>query len=376
MTARQFLHDLSSALLSDERVLSPREKQLLSSLLQQAARVPQDGVLPETIARSVGEVVAQRAYWALGSSIAEQLLGRSETGARAATAVWARSPEPPSPKPSPHPSPNVSPEPPSPKPSPHPSPNVSPEPPSPKPSPHPSPNISPEPPSPKMFYGQELSQASRAQLEDNVAVLEIPQIASARCVVLDEFLAPAELNQLTQFTLEREADFKVSEVVSPGVTGGAADFDYRRSHVLMDLGKHEEIIVNRIQACLPRIVQQLGCDPFRISRVEAQITASGDGDFFRWHTDDGQAEIATRHITFVYFFHREPKAFRGGELRIYDSEWRDGSYRPTENYRNIVPRQNQAVFFASMLAHEITPVECPSHAFADSRFTVNGWFHR
>jgi Rps23 Pro-64 3,4-dihydroxylase Tpa1-like proline 4-hydroxylase len=51
-------------------------------------------------------------------------------------------------------------------------------------------------------------------------------------------------------------------------------------------------------------------------------------------------------------------------------------YRPQEKYRTIVPQQNQAVFFLSSLAHEITPVECPSGAFADSRFTVNGWFHR
>jgi Rps23 Pro-64 3,4-dihydroxylase Tpa1-like proline 4-hydroxylase len=78
----------------------------------------------------------------------------------------------------------------------------------------------------------------------------------------------------------------------------------------------------------------------------------------------------------VYFFHREPKTFRGGDLRIYDSRWENGRYEPTENYRNIVPRQNQMVFFVSSLAHEITPVECPSGAFADSRFTVNGWIHR
>lgn len=216
---------------------------------------------------------------------------------------------------------------------------------------------------------------------DSVAVLDAPEIdthriAYAECVVLDEFLAPAELSELMQFTLSQQEQFKTSEVVSPGVTGGAVDFEYRRSHVLMDLDKHEGVIVDRIRACLPRILRHLSIEPFAISRVEAQITCSGNGDFFRWHTDDGHDEIASRQLTFVYFFHREPKSFRGGELRIYDSEWRDGAYKPMENYRTIVPRQNQAIFFASSLAHEITPVECPSGAFADGRFTVNGWFHR
>jgi SM-20-related protein len=214
------------------------------------------------------------------------------------------------------------------------------------------------------------------QPEGGVAVLEIPRIAPAECVVFDEFLAPAEVNDLIEYALAHEQEFRVSQVVSPGIHGGSVDFEYRRSRVLMDLGRHDDVIVNRIQSSLPRILQKLGIEPFSVSRIEAQMTSSGDGDFFRWHTDDGHAEVASRQVTFVYFLHREPKAFRGGDLRIYESELQNGSYRPTRNRRTIVPQQNQAVFFASALAHEITPVECPSGAFADSRFTVNGWFHR
>jgi Rps23 Pro-64 3,4-dihydroxylase Tpa1-like proline 4-hydroxylase len=146
--------------------------------------------------------------------------------------------------------------------------------------------------------------------------------------------------------------------------------------VLLELGIHRDVLLDRLQGSLPRILRKLGHEPFRSSRVEMQITASNDGDFFHWHCDNSGEAIASREITFVYFLHREPRAFRGGELRIYDSRWENGMYRPTENYRAIVPQQNQVVLFASSLAHEITPVECPSNAFADSRFTVNGWFHR
>ena len=404
MTAKEVLSNLSGALLSDERILSLREKELLARLWQRASvQSPGNDQLAETIAHTVGEVVAQRAYGILGSSIAQQLTEHPAWGLPEGSRVWAQSPKPPGPHPSPEPpsplgspeppSPRKSPEPPSPHPSPHPapgspeppsplgspeppSPRKSPEPPSPHPSPHPAPG-SPEPPSPKMMARNEpWSSTEAARPEGGVAVLEMPEIAYAQCVVLDEFLAPAELKELMHDTLAREAEFKVSEVVSPGVQGGAVDFEYRRSRVLMELGKHERLIVDRINACLPRVLRQLGREPFRSSRIEAQITASGDGDFFRWHTDDGHDEIASRQLTFVYFFHREPKAFGGGELRIYDSQWRDDGYKPMENYRAIVPRQNRMVFFASSLAHEITAVECPSGAFADSRFTVNGWFHR
>jgi Rps23 Pro-64 3,4-dihydroxylase Tpa1-like proline 4-hydroxylase len=215
-----------------------------------------------------------------------------------------------------------------------------------------------------------------SQAEHSCAVLDVPEFLPAECVVLDEFLAPQELNALVHFTLEREAEFRSSEVVSPGVEGGNIDFQHRRSRVLEDLGAHRDVLLHRIQASFPRILGKLGQQPFSLTRVEAQITASNDEDFFHWHTDNSQDPIRSRLITFVYFFHREPKQFRGGELRIYDSQWQNGGYVPGGNYRTIVPRQNQMVLFVSSLAHEITPVECHSRIFADSRFTVNGWFHR
>jgi Rps23 Pro-64 3,4-dihydroxylase Tpa1-like proline 4-hydroxylase len=209
-----------------------------------------------------------------------------------------------------------------------------------------------------------------------IAVLDADDFLPAQCVVLDEFLTSAELNTLLEYTLEQEMQFQISEVLSPGVTGGAVDYEQRRSRVLMDMGGHERVIVDRLRSCLPRVLQKWGIDPFPISRVEAQTTASNNGDFFRRHSDNGAGEVASREITFVYFFHREPKQFAGGELRIYDSRRENDSYVPTSNYHTIVPEQNQLVLFPSGLSHEITPVECPSGMFVDSRFTLNGWLHK
>jgi Rps23 Pro-64 3,4-dihydroxylase Tpa1-like proline 4-hydroxylase len=141
----------------------------------------------------------------------------------------------------------------------------------------------------------------------------------------------------------------------------------------MDLGKHEQVILERIRGVLPRVLDQLGIEEFPITHVEAQITASNDGDFFGTHCDDSQEAIASRRITFVYFFHREPRPFEGGELRLHDS--RRGEHVGTGSYQTIVPQPNQIVFFPCSVLHEITPVECPSGDFADSRFTLNGWLH-
>src|SRR6266853_5731561 len=81
MTAKQILDAFSETLMQDERILSPRERELLTSLLQNPKTVSGN---PETqsavaaaIARSVGETVAQRAFALLGGSIVEQTLGSS-----------------------------------------------------------------------------------------------------------------------------------------------------------------------------------------------------------------------------------------------------------------------------------------------------------
>jgi len=214
----------------------------------------------------------------------------------------------------------------------------------------------------------------------NVSVLDAPAIARARCVVLDEFLAPQELDELVAYTIQHEAEFQTSEVISPSGDPGVTDYNHRRSRVLLDLGKHEAIVLDRIRGVLPRVLEQLGIEEFPITNVEAQITASNDGDFFGAHCDDAQEMIASRRLTFVYFFHREPRTFDGGELRLHDSRGSEqnvttGSYLGV-SYQSIVPQQNQIVFFPCSVLHEITPVECPSRAFADSRFTLNGWLHK
>jgi SM-20-related protein len=199
-------------------------------------------------------------------------------------------------------------------------------------------------------------------------------VAETGVLVLDEFLAPQELERLARFVETHESDFVLSEVVSPGAAGGAVDFEHRKSRVLYELAEHEALLSGRILSYLSRILPAVGLEPFPIARVEAQVTASNHGDFFRPHEDNGEAALRTRELTFVYFFHREPKAFDGGELRIYDPQGTDDASGST--CRAITPRQNQIVFFPSHLLHEISPVNCASGAFADSRFTLNGWFHR
>jgi Rps23 Pro-64 3,4-dihydroxylase Tpa1-like proline 4-hydroxylase len=63
-------------------------------------------------------------------------------------------------------------------------------------------------------------------------------------------------------------------------------------------------------------------------------------------------------------------------LLIYDSKIENNFYVNADSYQAVEPRNNSIVFFLSRYLHEVLPVSCPSKAFADSRFTINGWVRR
>jgi SM-20-related protein len=364
MTSKQILDRFSETLMSDERILSSRERELLMTLLQNAKatscgnRQVQTAVM-ETIGRSIGETVAQRAFTLLGSSIVEQIVSRG-------LAPHEITPD----RESTHGRPFVGagPQPPT-----GPTPAEPAEPAEPVEEPA-VPDTLPGGPQPPTMNTKRSIFAQRAETASAVGVLDSTDVKKAQCVVLDEFLSPQELDELIRYTLQHEQEFRNGEIISPRGEMGVTDYSHRRSRVLMESGPHEQVILNRIRYVLPRVLEQLGMEEFSITRTEAQVTASNDGDFFRAHCDDAQELIASRRLTFVYFFHREPRQFSGGELRLHDS-WQNDRHSGAGGFETIVPEQNQIVFFPCSTLHEITPVCCASGTFADSRFTVNGWLH-
>ncbi|MGA8939191.1 MAG: 2OG-Fe(II) oxygenase [Acidobacteriaceae bacterium] len=207
---------------------------------------------------------------------------------------------------------------------------------------------------------------------DNIGVIEPIQF-----VKFDEFLAWPELSDLTNFVNDREDQLRPSSVIfhSRDDRKHASVEEYRRSHVTLDLGPFTHLISARIRFYFPQILRALKHPMFEITRLEPQITASNDGDFFKIHNDSTHAKAPSREITFVYFFHREPVPFTGGELVIYESRSKNGESWTTGKEKRITPEQNSIVFFPSLRLHEVLPVHCRSRQFADSRFTLNGWIH-
>ncbi|MEG4800656.1 2OG-Fe(II) oxygenase [Microcoleus sp. ARI1-B5] len=191
----------------------------------------------------------------------------------------------------------------------------------------------------------------------------------SRYAQIDNFLTAAEKNKLIKYVLAKESEF-----VTTSTSTNAED--YRRSMVLHSFPEFSELMVNRIKGILPNVLRKLNIPSFPLGDIEAQLTMHNDNNFYKLHNDSGSPDTASRFFTYVYYFNREPKAFSGGELLIYDSKIENNFYVADETFRTVEPRNNSIVFFLSRYMHEVLRVSCPSKAFADSRFTINGWVRK
>ena len=184
---------------------------------------------------------------------------------------------------------------------------------------------------------------------------------------LEEFFAPQEVTRLQQFAQDHESRFVPSQVLNDD-EAGHRDEDVRRSSVLFDVDEIRPLVTERVLAAYPWVMARLRQPLFDVRDIELQVTSSNDGEWFKPHRDSGADAVGSRTLTFVYYCHLEPRAFSGGELRMF--------LPPDGDSVTIVPPQNSIVFFPSHQLHEVLPVHCPSGRLADSRLTVNGWLHR
>ena len=75
-------------------------------------------------------------------------------------------------------------------------------------------------------------------------------------------------------------------------------------------------------------------------------------------------------ISLLYYFHRVPRAFRGGDLEFYDVDTASPKGHSDETLATIVQEDNLLIAFSSQTFHGITDVRCDSDDFADGRFAA------
>jgi SM-20-related protein len=131
----------------------------------------------------------------------------------------------------------------------------------------------------------------------------------------------------------------------------------------------------RIGALVPELIAELGMQPLPVHKIEADMVAYRDGGFVRPHIDTAAyvRQPGDRMLTMVYYFHREPKGFGGGALRIHPP-----SAPPADapQHVDLVPENNSLIAFAAWAPHEVLPVSVPSGRYEDCRFAINFWARR
>ena len=123
-----------------------------------------------------------------------------------------------------------------------------------------------------------------------------------------------------------------------------------------------------VTTVVPSLLERLGMRPFTPSGYELELVAHGDGAFYRRHLDVHVGEQGPAHhrvLSAVYYFHRQPRAFSGGALRIFSFDLGASV--------DVEPIHDTLIAFATSAPHEVLPVAVPSRAFLDSRFAINCW---
>ena len=106
---------------------------------------------------------------------------------------------------------------------------------------------------------------------------------------------------------------------------------------------------------------------------ESQVSRYGDqGQAYKWHFD-AFVTNNERLITLVYYFNKEPKKYKGGEIQFTRSPIHDGKIvDKNKTPITINPENNMMVIFGSKIAHTVLPTTSPK-TFDNGRFSVNVW---
>jgi len=195
-----------------------------------------------------------------------------------------------------------------------------------------------------------------------------------RVLVIDDFLPRSLLDRLIDHAIGNEAAFAASKILG-SQPSSHVNKEARDSKVCdVGLGELRPAFKQNILSRFDEICTAVGVQPFPVAKTEIELAAHGDGGFYRSHIDTyvrgGRPKNnIDRVLSAVYYFHREPKAFAGGDLVVF----RIGN----DDIAQVVePRQNRLVVFPSFVRHEVGLVSCPSGKFGDARFSINCWLMR
>lgn len=191
-----------------------------------------------------------------------------------------------------------------------------------------------------------------------------------RHFVIDDFLTAELHDRLLGHVLAHRDLFIAAEVKRHG----APVYHQQRKAMTNEyLGVLAKPFREAVRAVLPAMFEALGMAPFEPARLELELSAHGDGDFFAPHRDtfigpNAAGLPSDRAITAVYYFHARPRRFTGGQFAVHP-------FGPGEP-ELIEPLDNRLLAIPAFAVHEVRPIVDPGGTFESARFAVNAWVHK
>ena len=150
------------------------------------------------------------------------------------------------------------------------------------------------------------------------------------------------------------------------------DESRRRGLAIDQVGCEElrSLLVPRLRPLLVGIQERLRLSPnapYRFSHID--LAAYPHGNFGGAHRDASPRPYPRLSLNAVYFFHRQPLTFTGGDLLLYDTDVETGISSRLA-FSRIAPTSNSLVLLPASYWHAVTQVASRSSALRDARLSA------
>ncbi len=134
----------------------------------------------------------------------------------------------------------------------------------------------------------------------------------------------------------------------------------------LNLGPLEEPVTRALWSQLAHGSVILGVFEQAEVRPQFRLLAIGDTQAVSW--DPNPADI----LYMMYHFHKQPKGFMGGGIRLFDGRTENGKRCAAASFRDLEIGDNDLLIFPAHVVNAGLPVRCPTRNFVDELFVIRG----
>lgn len=194
--------------------------------------------------------------------------------------------------------------------------------------------------------------------------------------VIDDFLSDQERDTLLQFGTENAERFEQASYDAFDENGNRTrkiNKEYRDQLCLNASDDIESLLESAILPLVDEAKKRFGMPFESIFRHNMEVLLTGHKQHGQAHSDrkKNSTKPMGSKIIFLYYMYQKPKAFDGGDLLLFDTDFPNDTH--VEAYTRISPTDNRLVAFPACFYHSISEVHLESNELVKGRFSIPFW---